>query len=115
MMETVPHIQFIRMTVTLWAIWTARRKAIHEDIQSPLTTFSFVNVFLSELPQIAKPSERQSDQNKIIRTPKWIPPPSNMAKINVKAAVSKTGNKGVAAAFCRDYSLYIEAITLSHV
>jgi hypothetical protein len=103
MIETLPHDQFVRITVTLWAIWTSRRKAIHEDIfQSPLSTYAFVNVFLSELKQIAKPSARQGDQNKTLRDPKWIPPPSNMAKMNVDAVVSKIGNKGAALAFCRD-------------
>jgi hypothetical protein len=39
LLESLPQDQFTRMTVTLWAIWTARRKAIHEDIfQSPLST-----------------------------------------------------------------------------
>jgi hypothetical protein len=33
---------------------------------------------------------------------KWIPPPSDMAKINVDAAVPKTGGRGVAMAICRD-------------
>jgi hypothetical protein len=32
MLETLPHDQFIRLTVTLWAIWSSRRKAIHEDV-----------------------------------------------------------------------------------
>jgi hypothetical protein len=44
LMETLPHAQFTRIAITLWAIWTSRRKAIHEDIfQSPLSTHTFVN------------------------------------------------------------------------
>jgi hypothetical protein len=31
LIESLPHVQFTRLTVTLWAIWTARQKAIHED------------------------------------------------------------------------------------
>jgi hypothetical protein len=30
MLETLSHDHFIKLTVTLWAIWTVRRKAIHE-------------------------------------------------------------------------------------
>jgi hypothetical protein len=30
MLDSVPHPQFITLLVTLWAIWFARRKAIHE-------------------------------------------------------------------------------------
>jgi hypothetical protein len=33
--------------VTLWVIWFARRKAIHEEVfQSPLSTHAFVEAFL---------------------------------------------------------------------
>jgi uncharacterized membrane protein len=31
LMESL-HVQFTRLTVTLWAIWTARRNPIHEEI-----------------------------------------------------------------------------------
>jgi hypothetical protein len=33
---------------------------------------------------------------------KWILPPSDLYKINVDAAVSRSDEKGVAVAFCRD-------------
>jgi hypothetical protein len=56
MIDTLPHDQFIRVAITLWSIWTARRKAIHEEIyQSPLSTFGFINSYISELNAIAKP------------------------------------------------------------
>jgi len=57
LIESLPHEQFTRLTITLWAIWTARRKAIHEEIfQSPLSTHGFINSYLEELKSIAKPS-----------------------------------------------------------
>jgi hypothetical protein len=88
MIESLSHDEFVRITVTLWAIWTSRRKAIHEEIfQSPLSTFVFINVFLSELKQIQKPTAVQGDLTNTLRVPKWIPPPSSMVKINVDAAV----------------------------
>src|SRR4051794_32584410 len=50
MMHSMDHGDFTRMVVTLWAIWHARRKVIHEDIfQSPLTRHRFVDSFLSDL------------------------------------------------------------------
>jgi hypothetical protein len=49
MMETLPHDQFTRMCVTLWVIWSSRRKAIHEEIfQSPISTNGFINTYLEE-------------------------------------------------------------------
>jgi hypothetical protein len=45
LIKSVPHGNLIRMVVTMWAIWYARRKAIHENIfQSPLSTHNFVNI-----------------------------------------------------------------------
>ena len=42
------HENLMRLVVTLWAIWYARRKVIHEELfQSPLSTHSFVEKFLS--------------------------------------------------------------------
>lgn len=32
MIDSLWHEDFVKMLVTLWAIWTARRKAIHEGI-----------------------------------------------------------------------------------
>lgn len=50
MIESLSHDVFIRLAVTLWAIWWARTKAIHEaQFQSPLSTKLFVYRFISEL------------------------------------------------------------------
>jgi hypothetical protein len=44
------------MVVTLWAIWHARRKALHEGLfQSPLSTHSFIEKFISELDHVNTP------------------------------------------------------------
>lgn len=43
MMNSLSHALFVKMVVTLWATWSARRKAIHEGIfQSPQSTHMFV-------------------------------------------------------------------------
>ena len=48
--ETTSQQDFTPVLVTMWAIWWARRKAIHkEEFQSPLSTMSFIRRFLEEL------------------------------------------------------------------
>jgi hypothetical protein len=62
MIETMKKGDLIRMLVTLWAIWHARRKAIHEDVfQSPMATISFVNRFLADLEGCGKPVQANGD------------------------------------------------------
>lgn len=97
--------QFIKTVVTLWAIWAARRKAIHEDIfQSPLSVYFFIGNFLADLEIIHVRSQHPvSVQYNAPAPPRWIPPPQHMMKINVDAAVSRNDNRGVVAAICRSY------------
>jgi len=93
----LPQDDLVRVCVTLWAIWYARRKAIHEqNFQSPLSTHYFVDRFIAELG-LVKPVQkaRQQRQDPI---PKWIPPPSGLAKINVDAATSKNSSSASVAA-----------------
>jgi hypothetical protein len=106
LMETLPYIQFTRVAITLWAIWTSRRKAIHEEIfQSPLSTYSFVNLYLAELQAIATPAPTaQALAPRPSGHARWIPPLKAIPKINVDAAVSKTEMRGVASTFCWDNS-----------
>jgi hypothetical protein len=77
MMETMPHDQFTRMIVTLWAIWTVRRKAIHEEVfQSPLSIHGFIDSFLRELGALAKPMVKKQTTSPGVRIlPRWRPPP----------------------------------------
>jgi hypothetical protein len=43
MRDTLDHSKFTKLLVTLWAVWTARRKAIHEGVfQSPISTYDFL-------------------------------------------------------------------------
>src|SRR4051812_3055088 len=45
----------LTVVVTLWALWHARRKIIHEDIhQSPMTIHLFVSKFIAELERVGK-------------------------------------------------------------
>ena len=48
--EILTNDLFDRLVVTLWALWYARRKAIHENIfQAPYSVNSFISKYLAEL------------------------------------------------------------------
>jgi hypothetical protein len=50
MIDKMKKEDLTRMLVTLWAIWHAKRKAIHEEVyQSPMATVAFVDSFLTDL------------------------------------------------------------------
>jgi hypothetical protein len=50
LMETLSRDNFARVAITLWAIWYARRKMIHEEqFQSPLSTHLFIESYLQDL------------------------------------------------------------------
>jgi hypothetical protein len=52
MQESLSQSQFVNLVVTLWAIWYARRKSIHEnEFQSPLSTHSFVQRFIADITE----------------------------------------------------------------
>ena len=79
------------MIVTLWAIWAARRKIIHEGIyKTPFATHGFVTSYLADLKQMQKPVDR-SPTTPRVRPTTWQPPPDDHVKINVDAAVPRAG------------------------
>jgi hypothetical protein len=100
--SSLPVEESRRMMVTLWALWHARRKALYENIfQSPLSTHSFVERFIADL-DLSKPQPAR--QRIATSTPRWIPPPSGMSKLNVDAALSKNSRTASLAAVARDGS-----------
>ena len=53
------HDQRVRLFVSVWAIWYARWKAIHENMfQSPLSTHSFIERFIADLEMATPKLER---------------------------------------------------------
>jgi hypothetical protein len=91
------------VVVTLWALWHARRKIIHEgQYRSPLSTHCFVKRFIADPGQLggstmAAPAFKPAG-------PKWIPPPIGLSKVNVDAAVSKNNHVVAIAVVARDSS-----------
>jgi hypothetical protein len=103
MHDSLSHDEFTRMIVTLWAIWTARRKAIHDSIfQSPEQIHRFVESYLFELgTAYARPERVQPPSVRDTRN-RWVPSTSAHAKINVDGAFAQNGSVGAATAFCRN-------------
>ena len=104
MSESLPQEEFTTMLVTLWAIWAARRKIIHEGIyKTPFATHGFVTSYLADLRHIQKPINRLPATARA-RPTAWQPPPEDHVKINVDAAVLRAGGRGAVGAVCRDAS-----------
>ncbi|KAJ1277594.1 hypothetical protein BS78_04G016200 [Paspalum vaginatum] len=98
---TISRDEVKRAVVRLWAIWHARRKAIHEHVyQSPLSTHMFVERFISDLEQTIP--QRVEKGGSKTRQPRRIPPPSGAMKVKVDAAVSKNTEIAAVAAVARD-------------
>lgn len=108
----LPTDMFQRLIVTLWAIWKARRKAIHEDIyQPPHSINGFINNYLRDL-QFMKPRHQTPRGAAIARSTRWVKPCEGAAKINVDTAVSRRGY-GAVGAICRDQAgAFLGASTL---
>ena len=103
MMTTLKHDDQVKVFVTLWAIWHARRKAIHEQIfQIPLTVHHFVESFIGELVLIKDTKKPAPATALSTDVQAWIPPPRGWTKINVDAAVGKNTGRGTVAAVARD-------------
>jgi hypothetical protein len=91
--KALPHGDLTRVFVTLWALWHARWKAIHEGIyQSPLLTNYFVERFLSNMHLIAP--VQTMVRAKDTRGLAWIPSPASMEKVNVDAATQEFSEVG---------------------
>lgn len=103
LMDSLSHDLFVKLSVTLWALWAARRKAIHEGIfQSPQTIYNIITRFIEEL-EVLKEHQPPPQVGTVTSavTGKAKAPPQGHAKINVDAGV-RQGSRGTAAAVCRD-------------
>jgi hypothetical protein len=99
MIDSLDQSSFVEMTVTLWAIWFARRRLIHEgEQQCPLSTYLFVRSFLQDLGQIPSTQPRQIPKP---TQPVWIAPLVGQVKLNVDAAVTRSGAGQLCSRICR--------------
>ena len=73
MFECLPKDELVTMIVTLWAIWAARRKLIHEGVfQTPFATHGFILKYLSEIQVLERPEKEKKAPAP--RSAQWIPP-----------------------------------------
>ena len=99
--DSVNSEDFVKILVTLWSIWWARRKAIHEEnFQSPLSTFSFITSYLADLAEATR--KKQGCVHAHQDGPKWRAPTLGFVKIYVDVVVGRHEDGGSFAAVCRD-------------
>jgi hypothetical protein len=99
--ENLCQSKFILVLTTLWSIWWARRRAIHEDeFQSPLSTHHFIERYVEDLGLINKVSAASLAPSR--PTAKWQPPQAGFMKIHSDGAVAKTHMRGAVGVICRD-------------
>jgi hypothetical protein len=112
MMESLSRDDFARVAVTLWAIWFARRKIIHEEeFQSPLSMHMFIESYLRDLAISAKAGKKKASAGSISDAPKWIPLSAGCAKLNLDAAMSKT-SRAALWALCAEAAMVISCALL---
>ncbi|KAE8801264.1 hypothetical protein D1007_23159 [Hordeum vulgare] len=93
---------FVTVLTTLWAIWWARRRAIHEqEFQSPLSTHQFIQRYLSEVRGLPAKNHQHGRPARTPR-PRWIPPATGETKINMDGTVAKSSNTGAVGVICRN-------------
>lgn len=98
----IPKADGVRILVTCWAIWYARRKAIHDRIfQSPLSIMMMTNRLIEEFEFIQEIDFKEKDHYQNKSTQNLISPQNGISKINTDAAIDRSGTKGVVAVVCR--------------
>lgn len=94
-MDLLPHADFTTDLVTLWAIWHARRKALHEQtFQTPHATHHFVHSYIREL-QACRPKKGNAIPGApaAVTRQRWSPPQQGFAKIKVDEDVARNSNE----------------------
>jgi hypothetical protein len=104
LMDSLPHVDFVSVLMTLWAIWHAWRKAIHEgNFENPEATHNFIKSYVRDRKAI-KPKQKHPRQAQVLASTRtrWSPPEEGFAKLKVDGAVSKTTSTGASGAVSKD-------------
>ena len=102
MHEVLDHAAFVKLIISLWAVWRARRKAVYDDIfTSPMSTHQFIVSYLNDLKSV-ETSGRTATAQPTSRPTQLLRPPASLAKINVDAVKRGNQGRGVVAAVCLD-------------
>lgn len=104
-MEYISHAEFIEILITLRAIWSSIRKAIHEvDYRSPAPIHSFLRSLVAELDTVQEEEgTRQSVAAHVDVVLNWIPPLAEFVKYSINGGSAKTQRKGDSVVVCRDH------------
>jgi hypothetical protein len=93
----------IQILVTCWAIWHARRKAIHEGIfQSMFAIIIVARIVIKDMQFIEDIEVNESFYQSKVSSCQWIASDLNQYKRNVDAAVDRVGVRDAIGAICRD-------------
>jgi hypothetical protein len=119
MCSNIPQADGIRVLVTCWAIWYARRKAIHGIFKSPFSIIIMINRLIEEFEIVQGIDFKEKDlyQEKS-RIHNWIAPQNSLSQINTDAVVDRIGTKGVVTAvYCTDQGGFIaaSAMVIPHI
>lgn len=103
LLDSLHHHDFVKLLITCWAIWGARRKVIHDNFfQSPLSTYAIIKRLLEDMNIYESATDKRMKDKEKTTVPRWLAPPSNFMKINVDGAVARTGRSGAVGAICRN-------------
>ena len=80
--ETTSQKDLARILVTMWAIWWARRRAIHDDeFQSPLSTMCFISRYFEDLDIATARRVTLNEKTPQRRVHRWIPPGEDAVRL----------------------------------
>lgn len=95
--------EYVKVMVTLWALWKARRDIIHEEkYQTPFATCGFITSYIQDLKSLEEPKGSHRMVSTTGRRRGWIAPPEGRMKGNVDGAICNTRRKSTAAAIFHD-------------
>lgn len=95
LLEALPHVDFVKLLVTLWAIWYAHRKALHEQsFQALYATNQFAGRYISELEACKLKKPLVTPQVIPRQRCRWIAPADGVDKIHVDGAISHNSAEG---------------------
>jgi hypothetical protein len=112
MLETTSHDDFIKIFLTLWAIWSARQKAIHEsNFQSLVSIHGFIMSLIADL-QVAKDKPSRTRPMVQLSVLRWIPPLEGSAKLNIDGQICRDGAGKYHRSLARVLNNFVDPATL---
>ena len=81
MNKALSSVEFVTLVVTLWAIWSARRKAMYEDIfKSPHAIHGHITAYLAEIQALSNKAADGRRMQQQQRRMGWIAPQDDFSQ-----------------------------------